>query len=244
MPLNKISIAVCAMIIVILGTVSCKHDIPEPPTSTGGDTTGGGGTTNPGNVCDPNIVYFEQEVLPIFISNCSLSGCHDVTSRQDGIVLTSYTSIMNSGGIRPGRPRDSEIYEVITESDYDDRMPPPPRNKLSDQQIQTIYKWIQQGAQNNSCQTSVCDTATVTFNTTIKPIISTKCQGCHSSSSAQGGIDFSTYTGVKSKVDDGRLWGAINHLSGFSPMPKNGNKLSSCEISKFRIWINSGAPNN
>lgn len=244
MLLKKIPIAICAITFAIAGFLSCKHEIPEPPNTGGGDTTGGGVTPPPGNACDPNIVYFEQDVLPIFISNCSLSGCHDAASRQDGVILTSYSNIMNTGEIRPGRPNDSEVYEKITEHDNDDRMPPPPRNRLSTQQIETIYKWIVQGAKNNSCVSNACDTTTVSFSSSIKPIITAKCQGCHSSSAAQGGIDYSTYNGVKAKIDDGRLWGAINHMTGYSPMPKNGTKLTACEIAKFRIWINAGAPNN
>ena len=124
------------------------------------------------------------------------------------------------------------------------KSPPPPRNPLSQQQINLIYKWIQQGAKNNSCESSVCDTATVTYTASIRPILNTYCMGCHSSSAPQGGIDYSTYAGVKAKVDDGRLLGAINHQAGFSAMPKNGNKLSECDLAKFRIWIAAGAANN
>ncbi|RYY42338.1 MAG: hypothetical protein EOO06_21310 [Chitinophagaceae bacterium] len=71
-----------------------------------------------------------------------------------------------------------------------------------------------------------------------------KCVGCHSGTPPQGGINYTTYAGVKAKVDDGRLWGAINHAAGFSPMPKGGTKLSDCEIKQFKKWMDAGAPNN
>jgi len=67
---------------------------------------------------------------------------------------------------------------------------------------------------------------------------------CHSSTSAGGGIDLSTYSTIKAKVSDGKLWGSINQLPGFSAMPKNGSKLSVCEITQIKKWIDAGSPNN
>ena len=231
---------------ILLIAPGCKHHIPE--LSDGNTNTGGGGNTggsggNSSVPCDPNKIYFKQQVLPILISNCALSGCHDDASRKDGVILTSYEKVMNTGDVRPGRPGDSDLYEVLVENDPDKRMPRPPLNPLSQQQIQIIYQWIQQGAQNLECS-SMCDENSFTYSGTIKVLIANKCQGCHSGGLPQGGIDLSTYNGVKAKIDDGRLWGAINHQAGFSPMPKNGTKLSECEINQFRKWIDAGAPNN
>jgi hypothetical protein len=42
----------------------------------------------------------------------------------------------------------------------------------------------------------------------------------------------------------GKFWGSINHLPGFSAMPKNGTMLSPCEIGQVKRWIAAGAPNN
>ena len=49
-----------------------------------------------------------------------------------------------------------------------------------------------------------------------------------------GGYDYSTCMGVKARVNDGKLWAAVNHVTGFSPMPKNGNKLSDCELKQIK----------
>lgn len=231
----------CALAVVAF--FSCRHEILDTPPG-GGGGTGGGGTTPPAQTCSSDTVYFRQQVLPIFISNCSISGCHDDASHQDGVVLTSYEKIMSTGGIRPGNPGDSEVYEKITEHDDDDRMPPPPRNRLTQQQIDAIGKWIRQGAKNNSCEATSCDSVNVTYSGAIKTLIANKCQGCHSGAAPTGGIDLSTYNGVKAKVNDGRLWGAVNHMPGFSPMPKNGAKLSTCELAQIRKWMDAGAPNN
>jgi hypothetical protein len=50
--------------------------------------------------------------------------------------------------------------------------------------------------------------------------------------------------GLMDAVNSGRLWGALNHQTGFSPMPKDAPKLSDCDLSKIRIWIDDGTPDN
>ena len=89
-----------------------------------------------------------------------------------------------------------------------------------------------------------CDSTAVTYSTSVLPILSSNCISCHGGSTPSAGINFSTYAGVKQQVDNGKLWGAISHSPNYSPMPKNSNQLSSCNLSKIRIWISAGAPNN
>ena len=220
---------------------SCKHERLDN-NSPGNQGNSGGGISNV--TCSPDTAYFQQQVLPIFISNCAMSGCHDATSREGGVNLSSYSSIMNTGGIRPFNPGSSKSWKKIIENNPGDRMPPAPKPALNQDQKDAIYKWIMQGATNNSCQASACDSTNITFSGTIRNILNTKCNGCHSGTPPQGGIDLTAYINVKAKVNDGRLWGAINFLPGFSAMPKGGNKLSDCEIKQFKKWIDAGAPNN
>lgn len=92
---------------------------------------------------------------------------------------------------------------------------------------------------------STCNTTNMKFSTDIMPIIQTNCYGgCHNGSSPLSGFSFETYAGVKAKVDEGRLYGAISHQAGFVAMPQNGGKLPDCEIAKIKSWIDAGAPNN
>lgn len=225
----------------------CKHEpvypIGQEP-GTGGNGNGGGGGNGNGQPCDPNTIYFVNDILPIFQSNCAMSGCHDANSAQDGIVLTSYSTIMGSDVIEPGNANDSEVYEVITETDPDKIMPQPPQSPLTQAQISMIQQWINQGAPNNSCTETACDTFNVTFSASVKPIITGNCQGCHSGGNPSGGIDLSTYAGVQAVASSGQLYGAVNHQSGYQPMPQGGNKLPFCEIRKIKLWIDAGAPNN
>lgn len=215
----------------------CKHDPVAPVDQNGGNGNGNGDT------CDVEIIYFQNDVLPLFISNCAQSGCHDVATASDGIVLDSYSSIINSDIIEPFDAGDSEIMEVITKND-DDRMPPPPADPLSATQITLLRDWINQGTENIVCESTSCDTTSVTYAGAIVPIFQKFCNGCHSGGNPSGGLNFSTHGGIQPVALDGTLFGSVNHESGFSPMPQGGSKLPDCEIETIRIWIEDGAPNN
>jgi mono/diheme cytochrome c family protein len=89
-----------------------------------------------------------------------------------------------------------------------------------------------------------CDTTNVTYSGTVAPILSENCNSCHGSTSPSAGIITDNYTDLQTIVQNGKFVGAINHLNGFSPMPKGGNKLSDCNLAKIEKWIDSGAPNN
>ena len=91
---------------------------------------------------------------------------------------------------------------------------------------------------------TACDTATITYSNTINPLISSFCNGCHGGATPSAAIKLDTYAGVKQQVDNGRLWGAVSHSTNFSPMPKGGAQLNTCNLTKIRLWIAAGAPNN
>jgi hypothetical protein len=92
---------------------------------------------------------------------------------------------------------------------------------------------------------SGCDTSNVTYKNTIQPIFSQSCavSGCHDASQAAG-FNLSTYDGAKAAVNSNKLIGAVYHQSGFSPMPKGGNKLDDCKLTQISVWVGQGAPNN
>ena len=212
---------------------ACTHEVTDP--------NGTGNTPTVSATCSADSVYFVNQVLPLITSNCAMSGCHDAGTRADGVQLTSYSTIMNY--VSAGNAARSELYKVIVDTDPGDRMPPPPRAPMSASQIATIQKWINQGAKNNSC-TSACDASVFTYSGTIKPMLDTKCVGCHSASSPGGNINLSSYAAIRPIALNGKLYGSIAHQTGFSPMPKNGTKLSDCEITQVQRWIAAGSLNN
>lgn len=230
----------------------CKHEPINPLANNNGNGGGnggggGGGGTQNGIPCDPDSVYFQQQILPILVSSCAKSGCHDAGSAQDGVILNNYANVMITGEVTPFDLGDSEIWEVITETDPDKQMPPPGENPLTQAQINMIALWINQGAQNLVCDDGLgpCDSTAVGFLADVKPIIQNKCVGCHGTAhSGNAFINLSTHAGVAASAATGQLVGTITHNPNYTAMPYNGPQISSCEIGKIRNWVQEGALNN
>ncbi|QEC68546.1 hypothetical protein FRZ67_14985 [Panacibacter ginsenosidivorans] len=216
---------------------ACKHQVIGPQDNGNGgitDTTG----NNDGGSDTSSVICFEAEVLPIFQSSCAKSGCHDPSSKAEGYVLNSYQNIMKRG-IKAGNPDGSKIYQVIVNGE----MPPAGEPNLTIDQVATIKQWILEGA-NNTTGCSGCDTSIYTYSGAVNGIMQNNCVACHSASLKNGGVDLSTYNGVKSAAVAGKLMGTITHSTGYVAMPQGAAKLGDCEIKQIQKWIDSGTPNN
>ena len=219
---------------------SCEHDVIEPDNPNVGDNP----NDTLSNPCDTSKVFFQNDILPIFRSNCAFSGCHDAGTAQNDVILTTYENVIESNVIKPNDPDGSELYRRITETDVDRRMPFF-QDSLSPIQINVIRQWILDGAVNSFCQEKIrCDTTDVTFSKVIAPIVQQNCIGCHSGSSPGGGIDFSMFSELQEAAKDMRMLNAVLHAPGFKAMPLGGSKLPECDIEAIRKWTNDGAPNN
>jgi len=241
-------IAFIVLIIMMMLFWGCKHDPMLLPVTAGNENGNGSGngstdTTTYNEIsCDPDSAYFANDILPLFISNCAKSGCHDAATHQEGIILDSYSNIISTGDIDPGNPSGGKIVEKITTTEPDDIMPPLPNSPLTTDQVNMITTWINQGALNNSC--NGCDTVNVTYSGTIAPLLQSHCVGCHNNTSASGNVNLVAYPGVQVQALNGKLMGSVNHNAGYSAMPKGGAKLPACEIDELRTWIDNGALNN
>ncbi len=187
--------------------------------------------------CDPDTVYFQNTILPLVVSSCATTGCHDKKSHRDGIILTDYSSIIKTGKIKPGKPGDSEFFESLTNND-EDLMPPPPLDPLSLTQIQMLEKWIKQGAKNNECQEG-CASSNASFAQVIWPIMEKNCKGCHNSSFPGGGIVIEGFDDLVALAKNGSLMGSVRWDPGFANMPTT-KPLSDCDISLLQKWIDDG----
>lgn len=233
MKYKKTYVVVMGLTALLLIVFSCRHEIlKELPSSPG--------NPQPTSGCSPDTAYFVNNILPIISSGCTMSGCHDNVTHADGVNLIGYANIMRY--VSPGNAAGSKLYKVIIKTDGD-RMPPPPMPPLTAAQKLLIQKWINQGAKNNSC-IGACDTAVFTYSGAVKSIMDTKCSGCHNPANLGGNIDVSTYNAVRVVALNGKLYGSVAHLPGYSPMPKNSAKLSDCEIRQIQKWVNAGALNN
>lgn len=202
------------------------------------DTTGNGSNGNPeafiARAC------FTRDIQPLIISYCATTGCHDAISHKEGYNLTSYNAVRNI--VSPGNPGISKLFSVITLTGGENKMPPAGIPQLSVAAIDSIRKWITYGALNETCGES-CDTINpVTFSGTIWPLINTTCRGCHSGTTASGGIQLVSYTSVAAAASSGMLIKSL-HGTGVTRMPPAGS-LPACRIRQFEIWVNNGFPNN
>ena len=186
-------------------------------------------------------VSFQTEILPLLVGNCAMTGCHDAISAAKGVVLNNYNNVINTARVIAFNPNNSELYEVLLETDANKRMPRPPAPPLNQEQIALIAKWINQGARNTNINR--CDTNIFNFGA-VQTIINNSCIGCHGNSNPQGGINLSNYSNIKQQAQSGKLLGSINHITGISPMPKGGNKLDACKITTIQKWVNAGYLNN
>lgn len=92
-------------------------------------------------------VDFVRDVRPIFQKHCE--ECHGGEKQRSGLRLDIKSEALKGGDnhgpdILPGNARDSPLVRFITSEDKDERMPP--RGGLSPAEIETIVRWIDEGA--------------------------------------------------------------------------------------------------
>ena len=123
----------------------------------GGDDTGGGNDDGGGG----GEATFDQ-VHSIITSGCNGSTCHnqsafgnfklengpDTTKEQLKNALDGKTAARDDVKlVDPGKPESSRIFTAVNGTNMGGRrMPPPPKMELGDSKIETIRKWIADGA--------------------------------------------------------------------------------------------------
>jgi len=93
-------------------------------------------------------VSFKGEVAPILVERCQT--CHNPEKNKGAYRLDSFETMMKAGEskkppIVAGRPGESHLFQLITTSDEDDRMPAK-GERLTAGQISVIQRWIAEGA--------------------------------------------------------------------------------------------------
>ena len=93
-------------------------------------------------------IDFFKDVQPLFEAKCI--ECHRGAKAKGGLKLDALTDALKGGksdgaGITPGKPNESAILARIHSEDEDDRMPPK-GERLTKDQIATLTKWIEEGA--------------------------------------------------------------------------------------------------
>ena len=92
--------------------------------------------------------------------------------------------------------------------------------------------------------TEDCTGTAPTYTSDIKAILDASCakSGCHDPITKQNGYDFSTYATAEPISQMDVFLGAVQHKDGYTPMPKDGGKLSSDKIKLLTCWVQNGSP--
>lgn len=127
------------LLAAVFGTAACarRDVVPQSP------------GPSPAPVTDS--IDFDRDVRPILAENCFACHGNDPSSRAADLRLDTLEGITaDLGGYRavvPGDPDQSELMVRVRAPDPDDRMPPVESHKtLSPEQIETLERWISQGA--------------------------------------------------------------------------------------------------
>ena len=95
-------------------------------------------------------VEFGRDVQPILADHCY--ACHgpDAATRKAGLRLDRPAADSGFAAITPGDAGESELIARVTAVDLDVRMPPPEHgDRLSDEEIELLRRWIDEGARHD-----------------------------------------------------------------------------------------------
>lgn len=121
----------------------------------------GGGEDGSGGIQSaPNAVTLQQVQSAVFTPSCALSDCHRGATAPFGLDLSAGQTLGNVVAVgssekpefdrvEPWNPTDSYVYMKVTGDLRIAGDPMPPQNlapDLTDQQIELLRQWIEQGA--------------------------------------------------------------------------------------------------
>ena len=199
---------------------------------------------------------FETHIFPLFEANCL--SCHDASQPQGELDLTTHESTLQGGKSGPALVPGSPLESLLLEKLHSGAMPMG-ADRLSDDQIDLVRRWIEEGARVEEGDTGTVAAASadvVAGHETVTTILNVKCLLCHGRRNQEGGLDLQTRDSlvkggasgpaiVPGKPDESLLIRRIEN-SDMPPL-KDQARLSvravtSSELERLRAWIASGAP--
>ena len=211
------------------------------PMSTGNTGSGSGSSTSSSTASDTDINT--QKAMTILTTKCS--SCHDNTMKSGGVDVLNISELLSSGVVVPNEPSLSLLFTQVQSGQM------PPGKSLSQAEIQSLFNWIQSGVSATTTPVVTPPVTTppalaATFSSIKTNILTPKCIGCHSSSSASGGISFSTYASTMNTVvaTNPNSSGLYTSTATRKSMPKSGTLLTAAQTAIISQWIMAGAPNN
>ncbi len=142
-------------------------------------------------------ISYSLHIKPILQAKCI--GCHGEETQKAELNLASSEGISrgSEGGavLEPGKPDESRLLEVLTDGEM-----PPEDAPLTDEQIDLIRQWIEQGAGLEMDSS----TERVALNQhDVLPILLLRCATCHGRQTQEAGLDLRTKAAMLSGGESG-----------------------------------------
>ncbi len=181
-----------------------------------------------------------SKAMSILSSKCAR--CHNSASAPN--IGTDITDIIDVDFLLfkhlviPVQPDSSDLILSIQEG----RMPPDGA-PITVTELDALKKWVQSGLVddgNGIVPPGGSAPLAATFASLNSRIFTARCTSCHNAGNARGGVNLSTYNGVKASTTNGVLYTSVSNGS----MPLGGARLTTEELTRLNQWITMGAPNN
>jgi mono/diheme cytochrome c family protein len=191
---------------------------------------------------------FEKDILPIFTANCFT--CHGKTAPRNGLDLRTAASALrgshNGEVISPGSPEKSLLWDKVSKK----LMPPAAYNqKLTDEQIAAIRRWIEGGAKSSAMTGGEEHPSLIRYRAEIQPIFEKRCAGCHAGNQPAASLDFSSLKSLLKGSASGPVVVEFASeksllvrrlLQGTMPPKGAGEPVPPAEITRLRQWVDAG----
>jgi len=207
---------------------------------------------------------YATQIKPILAKNCY--GCH-IMAMKGGLRLDSKEAILHGGGsgsvVIPGHPEKSLLFKAIQYKDENLQMPP--KGPLPFNDVAAIEQWIRDGAP--IMEAVMLPTATISaptatglspqiasaqeqyFETKVRPLLASKCYGCHAGMQA-GGLRLDSREAMLKGGKDGivvdaahpensLLLKAIHYNMKALKMPPTG-QMEDSDIAIIEQWVRDG----
>jgi formate dehydrogenase gamma subunit len=193
------------------------------------------------------VVTWQDGIADIFESECG--ACHNESTKLGDLDLSSYQTAIAGGGsgsvIVPGDPAGSPLVALIESGNHP--------GSLTTDEMERVNQWITDGALEEPVEMpesvpSEPEPAPGVTWTDVADLFQAKCGACHSSATALGGLDVTSYQTTLEGGDSGPavVPGAPDD-SGLVLLQAQGEhpgQFSADELEQIRQWIAAGAVEN
>lgn len=199
------------------------------------------------------IPRYESDILPIFQARCT--DCHNSDDRESDLDLTTPQGLFKGGQsgevIARGDADASHLYELIHEG----AMPPEDSEPLTEEQVETIRRWIEAGTPFQK-EVSWSELVAEVNNHDVEPIMLLRCAMCHGLRRQEAGLDLRTKASLLKGGESGPaiVLGkpeeslAVVRVAAHEMPPKDQlvkvgvRPMTPAELEKVKRWIELGAP--